>query len=58
VGKEDIYKNKEKKLVLASLSELYFKLNVISVDVSGYSSCPTSHYLLTTLTIDYCPKNL
>ena len=49
---EYIYKNKEKELVLVSLSELYSKLDTISIDTSNtflsVSYCP-----LTILTTDY-----
>ena len=36
-----MYKGNEKKVVLASLSNLYSELNTISVDASGLSFCPT-----------------
>jgi len=44
---EDIYKSKEEKLVIASLSELYFKLDVILVNTNKHSSCSALHHLLT-----------
>jgi len=44
---EDIYKSKEEKPVMASLSESYFKLDVILVNTNKYSFCSTLHYLLT-----------
>jgi len=47
MGSEDIYKGKAKS-VLVSLSDLYSKLDSIFVGVSGPSSCPTPHCLLTT----------
>jgi len=56
VGKDNIYSDKEKELVLALLSDLYLELEVISVGISGPSSCPILHCLLTTYTIDYCLK--
>jgi len=37
--------------ILDSLSDSYSLLDSISVDVSGPSSCPTSHHLLTTALI-------
>ena len=40
--------------MLASLSDLYSKLEIIPVSVSGPSFCSTSHCLLTTT--DYCFK--
>jgi len=46
----------EKKLVLASFSELYFKLEVIPVSASKHSSYFTPHYLLTISTTNYCLK--
>ena len=42
--------------VLDSLSNLYSELDAISVGVSELSSCPTSRCLLTTYSINYCPK--
>jgi len=56
-----MYRGKEKKLVLALLSKLYFKLNTISVGASGNFSCSTStyftsHHLLTTYSTNYYPK--
>jgi len=44
---EDIYKSKEEKPVMASLSESYFKLDVILVNTNKHSFCSTLHYLLT-----------
>ena len=35
MGKEEIYNSRKEELVLASLSELYSELNVISVDTSN-----------------------
>ena len=47
VGGDDIYIDNEEKVVLASLSNSYSELDVISVDASGLFSCPTLYYLLT-----------
>ena len=44
--------------MLASLSNLYLELEIISVDISGLSSCPTLHCLLTTYSTDYCTKRI
>jgi len=46
--RDDIYKDNQEKPVLASLSDLYSKLEIILVGASRFSSCPISHYLLTT----------
>ena len=43
-----MYKDKEEELVLALLSELYFRLDTILVDTNLYSFCPTLHCVLTT----------
>ena len=48
IGRDDIYKDNEEKLVLASLSDLYLELEAISVSASRPSSCPILHYLLIT----------
>jgi len=56
VRKYDIYNGKGEKLVLASLSDLYLELEVISVDIIGLSSCSTLHCLLATYTTNYCSK--
>ena len=45
-------------LVLDSLSNLYLLLDLIFVDASGPSSCPTSHYLLTIYITNYCPNQI
>ena len=42
--------------VLGLFSNSYSKLNAISVGVSGLFSCFISHCLLTTYSINYCPK--
>ena len=42
--------------MLVSLSESYSKLNLISVGVSGPSSCPTLYHLTTTYTTNYYSK--
>jgi len=47
-GGDNVYKGNGKELVLASLSDLYLELEVISVSASGPSSCFILHYLLTT----------
>ena len=47
VEKEDVYKSKEEKPVMASLSESYSKLDVILVNTNKHSSCPASYHLLT-----------
>jgi len=47
MGEEDIYKSKREVLVLVLLLESYYELDVISVGASEYSSCLTSHHLLT-----------
>ena len=41
---------------MALLSDLYSELEVISVGVSGPSSCLTLHHLLTIYTTNYCSK--
>jgi len=51
-----MYKSKEEKPVLLSLSESYSELNAISVDASRYSFYSISHCLLTTYTTNYCPS--
>ena len=56
VGEDDIYNNSRKKLVLVLLSDLYLELEVISISVSGLSSCSILHCLLTTQTTNYCSK--
>ena len=43
-----MYKDKEEELVLALLSELYFRLDTILVDTNLYSFCPILHCILTT----------
>ena len=53
---KDVYDSKREEPVLASLSELYSKLDAISVGVSRPSSYLTSHYLLTISTTNYCPR--
>ena len=55
VGGEEVYNGKGEKPMLASLSDLYSKLETISISASGLSSS-TSHYLLTTYTTDYYLK--
>jgi len=46
--RDEVYKGKEEKLILASLSDLYSKLVKISIGTSRLSTGLTSHYLLTT----------
>ena len=58
IGGKDIYNSKEKKPVLALLSELYSELNIILVDTSEYSSCLILYYLLTNFSINYCPNQI
>ena len=48
VGDDEVYRDKGKKPVLASLLDLYFELEVILVSATRSSFCPTSHFLLTT----------
>ena len=47
VGRDNVCKDIRKVLVLALLSDLYSKLEAISVSASELSSCSTLHYLLT-----------
>ena len=47
VGWEDVYKGSTEQVLVLS-SDLYLLLELIFVDVSGLSFCPTSHCLLTT----------
>jgi len=35
IGEEDIYNGKKEEPMLALLSELYFKLNIISINISS-----------------------
>ena len=56
IGREDIYKDNREELMLASLSDSYSELEVISVSVSGPFSYPTLYCLLTTFTTNYCLK--
>ena len=49
-----MYKDKEEELVLALLSELYFRLDTILVDTNQYYFCPILYCLLTTQPINYC----
>jgi len=53
IGKNNIYKDNKKVLVLALLSDSYSELEIIFVSVSELSSCPTLHFLLTISTTDY-----
>jgi len=56
IREDDVYNGKKKEPVLALLSDLYLEFEVISVDVSGISSCSILHHLLTTYTTNYYPK--
>jgi len=51
---EDIYNGKKEELMLASFSELYSKLDIISVDASDtflvYLTLSTDYYLLLLTT--------
>ena len=47
IGRNNVCKDDRKVLVLALLSDLYSKLEAISVSASEPSSCPTLYYLLT-----------
>jgi len=51
VGGDNIYIGNGEKVVLASLSESYSKLDAISVGTNGPSSYPTLHCLLTTFNL-------
>jgi len=55
VGGEDIYKERA-ELVLVSSSNSYSKLDLISMCVSRFSFSSALYFLLTTSSIDYCPK--
>ena len=56
IGGENVYNGKEKKQVLASLLDLYSKLEIIFISVSRPSSYSTLHFILTTSTTDYYLK--
>ena len=51
VGEDDVYISSGEEVVLASLSDLYSELDVISVDTGRLSSCPILHHLLTTFNL-------
>ena len=51
-----MYKDSKKKLVLASLSNLYSELEAISISTSKLSSYPILYCLLTTYITNYCPN--
>jgi len=53
IGGKDVYDSKEKKSVLALLSELYSEIDTILVSTSEYSSCLILYYLLTTFSTNY-----
>ena len=50
-----MYSNKKEKPMLALLSDLYSKL-IISISISKFFSYFILHFLLTTLTTNYCLK--
>ena len=52
----DIYKGNREEVVLFLLSDLYLKLDIISVSTSKLSSCPILHCLLITYSINYYLK--
>ena len=51
MGGDGVYISSGEEVVLALLSDLYSKLDAISVDASGLSSCPILHYLLITFNL-------
>jgi len=53
---KDVYSSKREEPVLALLLDKYFKLEIISIDISKLFSYPTLHFLLTTSITDYCLK--
>ena len=54
VENKEVYKDKEEKLVLALLLELYPKFNIILVDTNRYSFYFILYCLLSTYTTNYC----
>ena len=54
VENKEVYKDKEEKLVLALLLELYPKFNTILVDTNRYSFYFILYCLLSTYTTNYC----
>jgi len=54
VRRDKVYKDNSEELILASLSDLYSKLEAISI--SRPSSYPTLYCLLTTYITNYCSK--
>jgi len=58
VVSEYIYNSKKEKLVLALSSDLYFKLDSISINASELSSCFILYCLSTTYSTNYCSKKL
>ena len=52
----DIYKGNREEVVLFLLSDLYLKLDIISVSTSKLSSCSISYCLLITYSINYYLK--
>ena len=48
VRRDGVYISNREEVVLALLSDSYSELDTISVSVSGPSSCPILHCLLTT----------
>jgi len=53
IERKDMYRSRA-ELVLASLSDLYSKPDLILVNTSGPSSNSTSYCLLTTCLTNYC----
>ena len=51
MGGDDVYISSGEEVVLALLSDSYYKLDVIFVDTSRPSFYPTLHYLLTTFNL-------
>ena len=58
VENKEVYKDKEEKLVLALLLELYPKFNTILVDTNRYSFYPILYCLLSTYTTNYCSNQI
>jgi len=46
-----MYIGSGEEVVLVLFSDLYSKLDIISIDASGPSFCPTLHHLLTTFNL-------
>jgi len=58
VENKEVYKDKEEKLVLALLLELYPKFNTILVDTNRYSFYSILYCLLSTYTTNYCSNQI